>query len=278
MPHGIFETVSRMKKEIAMEYSKASVVSVREIAPSIYDMLLKAPGIAKEARPGQFICLYSEDSAHLLPRPISICEVFPDHVRLVFRIAGYGTKELSLKKEGETVTVLGPIGNGYPDFESGKSITVVGGGIGIPPMLYLARKLHENGNEVNVVLGYRDAGLFLNEAFAGYGKVYIATDDGSVGYHGNVVGLIETEKLPVETVCACGPMPMLKGLSAYTEANGGKAYISLEERMACGIGACLGCITKTKETDDHSHVKNKRICTEGPVFDSSELDFGGGKR
>lgn len=278
MPHGIFETVSRMKKEIAMEYSKASVVSVREIAPSIYDMLLKAPGIAKEARPGQFICLYSEDSAHLLPRPISICEVFPDHVRLVFRIAGYGTKELSLKKEGETVTVLGPIGNGYPDFESGKSITVVGGGIGIPPMLYLARKLHENGNQVNVVLGYRDAGLFLNEAFAGYGKVYIATDDGSVGYHGNVVGLIEAEKLPVDTVCACGPMPMLKGLAAYTEANGGKAYISLEERMACGVGACLGCITKTKETDGHSHVKNKRICTEGPVFDSSELDFGGAKR
>lgn len=261
-----------------MEYSKASVVSNREIAPSIYDMLLCTPGIAKEARPGQFICLYSEDNAHLLPRPISICEVFPDHVRLVFRIAGYGTKELSEKKAGESVTVLGPIGNGYPELKKGETVTVVGGGIGIPPMLYLARKLYENGNEVNIVLGYRDAGLFLNEAFESYGKVYIATDDGSVGYHGNVVGLIEAEKLPVSTVCACGPMPMLKGLSAYTEANGGKAYISLEERMACGIGACLGCITKTKETDDHSHVKNKRICTEGPVFDSSELDFGGGKR
>lgn len=261
-----------------MEYKKAHVVSVNEIAPSIYDMLLKAPAISAQAKPGQFICLYSNDSAHLLPRPISICEVFGEHVRLVFRIAGYGTRELSAKKTGDEVTVLGPIGNGYPEIPKDKTVTVVGGGIGIPPMLYLARKLYENGNELNIVLGYRDAGLFLKDAFSGYGKVYVATDDGSVGFHGNVVGLIEAEKLPVETVCACGPMPMLKGLSAYTEANGGTAFISLEERMACGIGACLGCITKTKETDGHSHVRNARICTEGPVFDSKVLDFTGGKR
>ena len=256
-----------------MEYIKAHVVSVNEIAPSIYDMLLKAPTISAQAKPGQFICLYSNDSAHLLPRPISICEVFGEHVRLVFRIAGYGTRELSAKKTGDEITVLGPIGNGYPELPKDKTVTFVGGGIGIPPMLYLSRKLKEQSKQVTIVLGFRDKGTFLVDAFENYGKVVIATDDGSLGVRGTVVDAIRELGISVHTVCACGPMPMLKGLASYTETNGGTALISLEERMACGIGACLGCITKTREVDGHSHVKNARICTEGPVFDSKVLDF-----
>lgn len=255
-----------------MEYTTGTVVSVQTIAPGIIDMLVRAPEIAKEAIPGQFVCLYCEDRAHLLPRPISICEAMNGHVRLVFRIVGFGTAEFAEKKPGDSIKILGPVGNGYPELDT-KAVTIVGGGIGIPPMLYLARKCHEQGKEVTVVLGYRDSGTFLKEAFEGYGKVVIASDDGSVGVHGTVVDAIRTLHIGTDTVCACGPMPMLRGLASYTEQNGGTAYISLEERMACGIGACLGCITKTREVDDHSHVKNARICTEGPVFESKILDF-----
>lgn len=258
--------------EGTMEYTKGTVVSVQTIAPGIIDMLVNAPGIAKEARPGQFVCLYCDDNAHLLPRPISICESMNGHLRLVFRIVGFGTAEFAEKKSGDTIKILGPVGNGYPDIDS-EDVTVVGGGIGIPPMLYLSRKLKEQGKKVTIVLGFRDKGTFLVDAFENYGKVVIATDDGSLGVHGTVVDAIRKLGISVHTVCACGPMPMLKGLASYTEANGGTALISLEERMACGIGACLGCITKTREVDGHSHVKNARICTEGPVFDSKVLDF-----
>ncbi|MCQ2421530.1 MAG: dihydroorotate dehydrogenase electron transfer subunit [Lachnospiraceae bacterium] len=255
-----------------MEYTKGIIVSVNEIGTGIFDMLVKCQGIADAAKPGQFVCIYSDDGAHLLPRPISICEAMNGYLRLVFRVAGFGTKELSGKTSGEEIKLLGPCGNGYPEL-AGDQITVVGGGIGIPPMLYLARKCSENGMKVTAVLGYRDSKTFLKEAFEAYADVIIATDDGSLGVKGTVVDAMKECNTFDKLVCACGPMPMLKGLSTYVEGKGGCALISLEERMACGIGACLGCIVKTKEVDEHSHVHNKRICTEGPVFDSKELDF-----
>ena len=267
----LFEDVRPIRR-MDMEYTKGTVVSISSIAPSIIDMLVRAPGIAESAMPGQFVCLYCEDGAHLLPRPISICEAMNGHIRLVFRIVGFGTEEFSRKQPGDSILMTGPLGTGYPDFRTG-NVTIVGGGIGIPPMLFLARKCKEAGMQVTTVLGFRDSRLFLNDAFSNYGRVVIATDDGSVGVHGTVVDAIREYGLDTSLVCACGPMPMLRGLSAYTESKGGTAYISLEERMACGIGACLGCITKTREIDEHSHVRNTRICTEGPVFDSRVLDF-----
>ena len=254
-----------------MKYSIGTVISIKKIGEGIFDLRVAEPGIAKDAKPGQFVCLYSDDGAHLLPRPISICEKDDESVRLVFRIAGYGTKEFSEKKPGDTVRILGPIGNPYPEFA--QDLIVVGGGIGIPPMLYLARKCKEAGLKVTTVLGYRDKNTFLDEEFRAYGDVVIATDNGDLGVHGTVVDAIREKGLDVSLVCACGPMPMLKGLSKYVLEKGGRCYVSLEERMACGVGACLGCITKTKQVDGHSHVKNQRICTEGPVFDASELDW-----
>lgn len=255
-----------------MDYVKGTVISVQTLGTGIYDLLIRVPEIADNCRPGQFVGVYCEDGAHLLPRPISICESMMGTLRLVFRIAGFGTKEFSQKKPGDTITLIGPLGNGYSDF-SEKEITIVGGGIGIPPMLYLARKCSESGMKVTSVLGFRDKNTFLDDAFGVYGDVVIATDDGSLGVCGTVVDAIKQKNIGTSLVCACGPMPMLRGLSSYVEGEGGRCYVSLEERMACGIGACLGCIVKTKEIDAHSHVKNARICTEGPVFDSSVLDF-----
>jgi len=226
--------------------------------------------------PGQFVSLYSKDGSRLLPRPISLCGIDKEkgELRLVYRVAGAGTKEFSALTAGDTIDVLGPLGNGFPLLE-GKKAFLIGGGIGIPPMLELAKALNKvNGGEmVQSVIGYRDSHMFLKEEFEQNGKLYIATEDGSVGTKGNVMDAIREQALDAEVIFACGPMPMLRAIKAYAEENGILCYISLEERMACGIGACLGCVCKTKEVDAHSNVHNKRVCKDGPVFLSTEVEI-----
>ena len=250
----------------------ATVLSQKEIAPQIFDMWIET-SLAKEAKPGQFICVYPKDKSTLLPRPISICEVNADKtaLRIVYRIAGQGTAEFSAYKEGESVAVLGTLGNGFPLEEGkGKKVFLMGGGIGIPPMLQLAKELDA---DKQVVVGYRDNQLFLKEDLEKYGKVYIATEDGSEGTKGNVMDAIAANALEADVIFACGPMPMLRAIKKFAAEHQIKAYISLEEHMACGVGACLGCVVKTKEVDHHSHVHNARICTDGPVFDAEEVDI-----
>lgn len=127
--------------------------------------------------------------------------------------------------------------------------------------------------EKSIVLGYRDSHLFLAEDLAKYGKVYAATEDGSQGTRGNVLDAIGENALEADLIYACGPMPMLRAVKRYAAQRGIKAYISLEEHMACGVGACLGCVVKTRDVDPHSHVHNARICTDGPVFDAEEVDI-----
>ena len=147
----------------------------------------------------------------------------------------------------------------------------MGGGIGIPPMVQLAKELKKEAEEVSVVVGYRDADLFLDEELRQNGKLYIATEDGSVGTGGNVMDAIAENGLDGDVIFACGPMPMLRAIKKYAEEKQIEAYISLEERMACGVGACLGCVCKTTKKDDHSHVNNARVCTDGPVFEAKEV-------
>ena len=150
----------------------------------------------------------------------------------------------------------------------------MGGGIGIPPMVQLAKKLHEQGDcEIQIIVGYRDADLFLQKDLEKYGSVYVATEDGSVGSKGNVMDAISENRLSADVIYACGPMPMLRAIKKFAEANNMEAYISLEERMACGVGACLGCVCKTTHKDHHSHVNNARVCTDGPVFEAKEVDI-----
>ena len=252
-----------------MVKERAVIVSQKCIGTDIYDMVLSFPRGAKEAKPGQFIAMYCEDGTKLLPRPISICGIDADKgtLRVVYRIAGEGTRLFSEMKEGDSLEVLGPLGNGFTMKEE-KAI-IVGGGIGIPPMLELAMQL---SCEKTVVLGYRDE-LFLKDEFESYADVAVATEDGSCGTKGTVIDAIKEAGVDGKVIYACGPMPMLKALAEYAEAHDMEAQISLEERMACGIGACLGCICKTKKKDHHTNVNNQRICKDGPVFDAKEVVF-----
>lgn len=247
----------------------AKVRSQEKLATDIFSLVLYVPEIAEQAKAGQFVSVYSHDGSKLLPRPISLCEIDKEKgtIRLVYRIAGAGTKEFSTLKENDTVDVMGPLGNGFTLKD--KKAILIGGGIGIPPMLELAKELD---CEKNIVLGFRDE-TFLTDEFEPRGEVFYASEDGKTGVKGNVMNAIKEYEIDGDIIYACGPTPMLRAIKEYAEANGMEAQISLEEKMACGIGACLACVCKSKEVDDHSHVHNKRICKDGPVFDAREVEL-----
>ncbi|MBO4678147.1 MAG: dihydroorotate dehydrogenase electron transfer subunit [Lachnospiraceae bacterium] len=252
-------------------FEDSTLVKCNRLSEGIYEMYLKN-GAAEYAKPGQFVMVYPKDASTILPRPISICEVCGDTLRLVYRVQGKGTREFSLYKEGESVKVLGPLGNGFPvEAGKGKKSILIGGGIGVPPILELAKAL--KGEDVTILAGYRNSDMFLDEDFKKQAPLEVATEDGSVGVKGNVMDVIREKNLKCDVIFACGPMPMLRAIKKYAEENGVTAYISLEERMACGVGACLGCVCKTTKKDEHSHVNNARVCTEGPVFEASEVEI-----
>ena len=257
------------KKETAV------VVSQEQLADGIFSLWLKTEA-SQTARPGQFISMYTNDGTKLLPRPISICEIDKENgcLRMVYRVTGEntGTEQFSKLTAGDTVPVIGPLGNGFPlEKAEGKKVFLMGGGIGVPPILELAKQMQCEKKQI--VVGYRNAETFLKEQFEANGELYISTEDGSVGTKGNVMNAIAENGLEADVIMACGPTPMLRAIKNYAEENGIECYISLEERMACGIGACLACVCKSKEKDHHSNVHNKRICKDGPVFLSTEVEI-----
>ncbi len=258
-----------MQARVGKFEETAIIIRQEEIADDIYSMWLRTDEIAAHAKAGQFVSVYCNEGSRLLPRPISICEIDKKDgaIRLVYRVAGKGTEEFSHMRTGMQLKVVGPLGNGFP-LKHQKAF-LIGGGIGIPPMLELAKTLD---CEKNIVLGFRDE-LFLLEDFQGKGQIYIATEDGSAGTEGNVLDAIRENGLTADIIYACGPTPMLRALKEYAAKNQMECWISMEERMACGIGACLACVCKSKEKDAHTNVKNKRICKEGPVFRAEEVEF-----
>ena len=249
-----------------------TVVSQESIGAGIYSMWIQTDRIAAYAKPGQFVSLYTNDKSKILPRPISLCEIDKENGRLhlVYRVTGQGTgtDEFSQMKAGDTIPVLGPLGNGFP--QEGENVFLIGGGIGVPPMLEMAKQLN---CEKQIILGYRDENLFLRDEFEAYGEVFVATEDGSVGTKGNVLDAIREQNLTADVIYACGPTPMLRAIKEYAAEKGIKCYISLEEKMACGIGACLACVCQSKDVDHHSNVHNKRICKDGPVFLAEEVEL-----
>ncbi len=257
------------------EREQAVVLSQKELADGIFSIWIKTQA-AQTAAPGQFMSVYTEDRSRLLPRPVSICEIDKKEgaLRMVYRVTGEhtGTKQFSQLGRGASLTVLGPLGNGFPlERGKGKRAFLIGGGIGVPPILELAKQIECEKKQI--IAGYRDEQTFLEESFAEHGRLYIATEDGSVGTQGNVMDAIREHGLEADIIYACGPKPMLKAVKAYGEKRGIECYVSLEERMACGIGACLGCVCESGKTDSHSNVKNKRICKDGPVFLSTEVEI-----
>ena len=251
-----------------------TVIRQECIGKDIYSMWLQTKTIAGNAKPGQFVSVYTHDGSKLLPRPISLCEIDKEKgaLRLVYRVTGRntGTESFSRFQAGEEVEVLSPLGNGFPLEEAaGKRVFLMRGGIGVPPMLETMKQL---GSQKTAVLGYRDE-LFLNEEFAKNGQVYIATEDGSAGTKGNVMDAIHENELEADVIFACGPKPMLRAIKAYAVEHNIACWISMEERMACGVGACLGCVCQSTEVDGHSHVHNKRVCKDGPVFLCTEVEL-----
>ena len=259
-----------------MKYrEQAAVLNIEEIGKDIFSLVLQTRQIAQEAVPGQFVSVYSNDRSRLLPRPISICEADGESgcLRLVFRIAGEGTREFSRLEPGDRVDLVGPLGNGFPaERAEGKRVWLVGGGIGIPPMIQLDHVLEEMGAAASVtaVLGYRDEQFLLDDFTS---ECVIATEDGSTGTKGNVLDAVRERGLKADVIYACGPTPMLRALKAYALQERIECWLSLEEKMACGIGACLSCVCRSTEKDEHSQVNNKRICTEGPVFLSTDIEL-----
>ena len=258
-----------------MKKENAVVVSQEMLADGIFSMWIQTDA-AQTAKPGQFISMYTKDGSKLIPRPISICEInkADGQLRVVYRVTGEntGTKQFSELKEGDEIPVIGPLGNGFTlEKAEGKKAFLMGGGIGVPPILELSKQLSCECKQI--VVGYRDAHTFLKEEFEQNGSLYISTEDGSVGTKGNVMDAIRENALEAEIIYACGPTPMLRAIKQYAEENNIVCYISMEERMACGIGACLACVCQSKEKDHHSNVHNKRICKDGPVFLSTEVEI-----
>lgn len=251
-----------------------TVIYQEQLADGVFSLTIETK-IAQMARAGQFVNLYCHNEMKILPRPISICQADPENqiLRLVYRVVGGGTREFSSYGTGDPVRLLGPLGNGFS--LEGKRPILIGGGIGVPPMLYLAEAFQATvpGADAQLVMGYRNRDTFLTEELKKSGHLYIATDDGSLGTHGTVIDAIRENDVTGDVVYACGPKPMLRAVKQYAMDKNLPCYISMEERMACGVGACLGCVIKTVDVDDHSKVKNARVCADGPVFDARKVDL-----
>ena len=243
------------------------LVFKKQLTNTIYDLRLKNKSLAEITKPGQFVQILVPSKT--LRRPISVCDVENDTIRLVFEIRGEGTQILSETKVGEFINIIAPLGKGF-DIDPDKKTIFIGGGIGVPPMLYSAKQCGKNATVIN---GFRNQkAVILEEDFKSFaGNVIITTDDGSYGIHGFVTQPLQEYIKNADMICACGPMPMLKNISKIAKENNIPCQISLEQRMACGVGACLGCAVAV--LDENGYQTYKHVCKDGPVFNSEEVVF-----
>ena len=256
------------------EIYNAEILENKLIAHDIYDMRLSCK-LAIPAAAGQFIAVYIDNPAMLLPRPLSICETYEssDILRTIYRIAGGGTSHLSKAKAGDNLRILAPLGNGFSIDPTHKSFAIAGGGIGMPPLLELVKQIRTSvpDAEIDVFMGYRNAEqIILKEDFAEYtnkDQIHIATDDGSYGIHGNVMKFFDDNR-KFDIIYTCGPHIMMKNITKWAIEQNIDCQVSLEERMACAIGACLACVAKINTNDG---PVARRVCSNGPVFNGREL-------
>lgn len=255
-----------------MKNERCTVISQSELADSIFELTLKAELVNEMNEPGQFVHIKVSDSTDpLLRRPISIAEIDKqkNEFTIIYRKQGKGTSILADKQAGDLVDVLGPLGHGFPLSETspGETALLVGGGIGTPPLYELSLQLVKKGVKVIHVLGFQTKGaVFYEEKFAALGETYVATVDGTAGTKGFVTDVITERGLQFDTLYACGPKAMLKALEVNYKNK--KVFLSLEERMACGIGACFACVCHTGDENSHAY---KKVCSDGPVFRAGEV-------
>lgn len=246
--------------------SKCRIIAMEPLNAFAWSMTVEAGDMARQAVPGQFVQVKCGHS-RMLRRPISICDINGEQMRLVFEVRGEGTEWLSRREVEDDVDLIGPLGRGFDIL--GDKLLLVGGGIGLPPMLYTAKA---SGGEVHVIAGFRSQErAMLTEDFLKVAEDFsIASDDGSIGYHGFVDALVR-QKLEKEkgftSVLACGPKPMLRAITKAAEEFDVPVQVSMEERMACGVGACLGCAVPMADGT------MKHVCKDGPIFNAKEVDW-----
>ena len=241
-----------------MKTYQARILENTETAAGTYRMIL-ATGCGREVKCGQFVQV--QVPGFYLRRPISVCMADEETLTLVYKVVGEGTKAMSEMEKGTLADIFGPLGHGFPLAD--RDVLLIGGGVGTPPLLLTAKKYIENGHKVTAVLGFNDKeSVMLEEEFRQLGaSVFVATMDGSYGTKGTVMDAIRENNIRETFVLSCGPLPMLKAVSAaYTEG-----CVSLESRMACGMGACMGCVVKDREGE------SLRVCKDGPVFEIGKV-------
>lgn len=240
------------------------LLSNEKIADGIFDMRLRYAQDDLPVSCGQFAHVYVPGKS--LRRPISICDASGDVLRLVYQVKGEGTKIMSQMQPGCNVDVLVPLGNGFK-IEQGRRYCLIGGGIGAPPMLYTAKQCE---NPL-IITGFRNESLvILQDDFKAEGESLLCTDDGSAGRKGFVTDLLRERIAEIDEVCACGPTPMLKAVAAVCAEFNKPCQISLEERMGCGVGACLVCAVKVRKNGEEIM---QHVCKNGPVFNAEEVVF-----
>jgi dihydroorotate dehydrogenase electron transfer subunit len=273
-----------------MKQLKAKIILNQRIRGSYFRCVFSAPAIARMAKPGQFVTMKTSDSlAPLLRRPFGIHSAQGARVEVLYEVLGEGTRALSLKKIGEYLDVIGPLGRGFDYQSRAASCTpriIVAGGMGVAPLFFLAKKIKVHSSQFFVrrplvLIGAKTKSQLLCEKeFRALGcKVKIATDDGSEGFKGRVTDLLNSElcamHYELSTVYACGPKPMLKEIALLSKKYQFPAQVSLEEHMSCGFGACMGCAVKAKlRTTDYglrTYEEYVRVCKEGPVFNADEI-------
>ncbi|MHB0867845.1 MAG: dihydroorotate dehydrogenase electron transfer subunit [Chloroflexota bacterium] len=252
-----------------MKLETAEIIEKRQITADLWDIKLRAPQIAREARPGQFLHVRVADGVDpLLRRPMSIYRIGQDTIDLLVRPAGRGSRMMVEKGVGEPLDCMGPMGNGFTIHPSSRNLLMVGGGSGIGPMVALADHAVAKGLSVVVLFGFRSADrVFPSDLLPAEVEYGIATDDGSAGHDGLVTELVGDYLGWADQVYACGPRPMYLSLLDITRRTGIRksVQVSLEENMACGVGACFGCVVETRGGE------MKSVCEDGPVFEMRDL-------
>jgi len=245
-----------------MQFYTSKILLQKKIAPDVFHLTVSKND--EKVAPGQFYMLKAWDDSLPLMRPISVYNVEDDVLHFLYKVVGEGTKRLSLLEEGASIELLGPLGNGFPCGEVSGKIALVGGGIGIPPLFETAKQLTQNGCKVDVFLGYKEE-LFAFEPFEEVAEnIFIAVEKGDEGYQGFVTDIFHAQNY--NAVFTCGPEIMMMKVKELCDARKVPVWLSMESRMACGIGACLVCACKTTEGV-------KRCCKEGPVFSGTMLSL-----
>jgi len=258
---------------------KAKLVKKEQLKPDIYKFSVEAKEVTDLARPGQFIEIRITDQVEpFLRRPISIHNVDKENgiLEFIFQVKGNGTEILAKREEGQEVDIIGPLGYGTFKIDEYKNISIIGGGIGTFPLYELAKTAKEQGKNVNIYLGFRDKDFVVleNEFKEVCNKLVLATDNGTYGQNGYAINFLkeDCEIQKPDCIYSCGPIPMLRAVKQFAEENNIPCQVSLEEKMGCGIGVCVGCAVKTAESPKEA-PEYYGVCKQGPVFDANTVEF-----